>query len=141
MDIDPDAPVGSLEPSARAAVAVARALQDREPGRGVIVFDESSRAIPHDALPEFYKDVRFIAAQGTTVLMVSHNLKEVLELCDRVTVLRNGKVVEAGVPTQGLSQADLTRMILGREHAHDLGREPSRSKGAPLIWPAPRSSR
>ena len=45
VDIDPGVPVSALPPSQRAAVAVARALQDREVGHGVIVFDESSRAI------------------------------------------------------------------------------------------------
>lgn len=116
VDIDPDAPTASLAPSQRAAVAVARALQEREIGRGVIVFDESSRAIPHDALPAFYDMVRLLAAEGTSVLLVSHNLQEVLDICDRVTVLRNGSVVESGVSTSGLTQADLTRMVLGREH-------------------------
>src|SRR6478672_12354557 len=51
VPIDPEATVASLTPSERVAVAVARALQEREPGSGVIVFDESSRAIPHEALP------------------------------------------------------------------------------------------
>ena len=116
VDIDPDAPTASLAPSQRAAVAVARALQERELGKGVIVFDESSRAIPHDALPAFYDMVRLLASEGTSVLMVSHNLKEVLDICDRVTVLRNGAVVESGLSTEGLTETDLTRLVLGREN-------------------------
>lgn len=121
VDIDPDAPTASLAPSQRAAVAVARALQERERGKGVIVFDESSRAIPHEALPAFYDMVRLLASEGTSVLMVSHNLKEVLEICDRVTVLRNGAVVESGLSTDGLTEADLTRLVLGRDNdATDL---------------------
>lgn len=129
VDVDPDLPVSALLPSQRAAVAVARALQDREPGKGVIVFDESSRAIPHEALPAFYGMVRSLAAQGTSVLMVSHNLQEVLELCDRVTVLRNGRVVESGAETGALGEADLTRMVLGREHDVDdlIARYPLRT--------------
>ncbi len=124
VDIDPDMPVGALAPSQRAAVAVARALQERELGKGVIVFDESSRAIPHEALPAFYDMVRLLASQGTSVLMISHNLREVLDICDRVTVLRNGSVVESAVATAGLSEGDLTRMVLGREHSlHNLVEE------------------
>ena len=101
VDIDPDAPTASLAPSQRAAVAVARALQERALGKGVIVFDESSRAIPHEALPAFYDMVRLLASEGTSVLMVSHNLREVLDICDRVTVLRNGTVVESGLRDGG----------------------------------------
>ena len=91
VPIDPEATVASLTPSERVAVAVARALQEREDGSGVIVFDESSRAIPHEALPAFYDMVRFLADQGTSVLFVSHDLKEVLALAHRVTALRNGQ--------------------------------------------------
>ncbi len=83
----------------------------------MIVFDESSRAIPHEALPAFHDMVRFLAAQGTAVLFVSHDLKEVLSLSDRVTALRNGRVVETGVPTSSLDEAALTRLVLGRDGA------------------------
>ena len=109
--------VASLTPSERVAVAVARALQEREEGSGVIVFDESSRAIPHESLPAFYEMVRFLADHGTSVLFVSHDLKEVLHLADRVTALRNGRVVETGVPVADLDEAALTRLVLGRDGA------------------------
>ena len=117
VPIDPEATVASLTPSERVAVAVARALQDREAGSGVIVFDESSRAIPREALPAFYDMVRYVAEQGTSVLFVSHDLKEVLALAHRVTALRNGRVVEAGVPVRELDEAALTRLVLGRDGA------------------------
>ena len=128
VPIDPEATVASLTPSERVAVAVARALQEREPGSGVIVFDESSRAIPHEALPAFYDMVRFLADQGTSVLFVSHDLKEVLALAHRVTALRNGKVVETGVPVADLDEAALTRLVLGRDGAPGdlIGQYPSR---------------
>lgn len=128
VPIDPEATVASLTPSERVAVAVARALQEREPGTGVVVFDESSRAIPHEALPAFYDMVRFLADQGTAVLFVSHDLKEVLALAHRVTALRNGRVVETGVPVAGLDEAALTRMVLGRDGALGdlIGRFPPR---------------
>lgn len=113
-DIDPSAKVSTLLPSERVAVAVARALQDRTPGAGVVVFDESSRAIPHEALPRFYDMIRLLKSQGSAVLFVSHNLKEVLEIADRATVLRNGRVVETGIPTAGLDEAKLTSLVLGR---------------------------
>lgn len=117
FDIDPEDIVQELSPSQQAAVAVARGLQDRAMGSGVIVFDESTRAIPHESLPAFYDMVRMLAAQGTSVVLVSHNLKEILHLTDAVTVMRNGQVVESAVPTATLDEASLTRMVLGREIA------------------------
>jgi ribose transport system ATP-binding protein len=134
VPIDPEATVASLTPSERVAVAVARALQEREPGSGVIVFDESSRAIPHEALPAFYDMVRLLAGQGTAVLFVSHDLKEVLSLAHRVTALRNGRVVETGVPVPGLDEAALTRMVLGRDGAPgDLVRQYPPRPGAAAV--------
>jgi ribose transport system ATP-binding protein len=115
VDIDPDARVASLRPSERVAVAVARALQERSPGSGVIVFDESSRSLPHEVLPDFHAMIRLLAAQGTAVLIVSHDLREVLQIADRVTALRNGRVVETGIPTAQLDEAALTRLVLGRD--------------------------
>lgn len=115
VDIKPETKVAALRPSERVAVAIARALQERTPGTGVIVFDESSRAIPPDALDEFYGHIKTIAAQGTSVLIVSHNLREVLKIADRVTALRNGKVVEMGVPTSTLDEAGITRLVLGKD--------------------------
>lgn len=115
VDIDPDDKVATLVPSERVAVAIARALQERNLGSGVIVFDESSRAIPPDALDEFYGHIRLLAEQGTAVLIVSHNLREVLKIADRVTALRNGKVVEMGVPTDTLDEASITRLVLGKD--------------------------
>lgn len=119
VDIKPETKVGALVPSERVAVAIARALQERVPGSGVIVFDESSRAIPPDALDEFYGHIKSITAQGTSVLIVSHNLREVLKIADRVTALRNGKVVEMGVPTSTLDEASITRLVLGRDGGID----------------------
>ena len=132
LDIDPEARVASLTPSERVSVAVARALQDREEGSGVIVFDESSRAIPPEALPAFHDMVRFLAAHGTSVLFVSHDLKEVLALAHRVTALRNGRVVETGVPVAELDEAALTRLVLGRDGAPGdlVGQHPPRPTGA-----------
>lgn len=115
VDIKPETKVADLVPSERVAVAIARALQERNLGSGVIVFDESSRAIPPDALDEFYGHIRLLASQGTSVLFVTHNLREVLKIADRVTALRNGQVVEMGVPTASLDEAGITRLVLGKD--------------------------
>src|SRR5690606_655181 len=78
------------------------------------VFDESSRAVPHEALDDFYNLIKLLTSRGTSVVIVSHNFQEVLAVADRVTALRNGRVVEMGVPTAGLDEAALTRLVLGR---------------------------
>jgi ribose transport system ATP-binding protein len=113
--VDPRAQVSDLPPGQRALVAIARALQTHEYGRGCIVFDESTQSLPRESLPEFYDVVRGLAREGTSVLLVSHRLDEVLQLADRVTVLQDGVVVAGGCSTEGITELDLARLILGKE--------------------------
>lgn len=107
--------IEDLAPADKARVAIARALQERQPGRGLLVFDESTRALPEDALQEFYRVVRSIAAEGTGVIVIGHRLSEILEHCDRVTVLRDGECVGSGLSTAELDEAQLAAVMLGRE--------------------------
>ncbi|MEA2388177.1 MAG: ribose transport system ATP-binding protein [Thermoleophilaceae bacterium] len=126
-EIDPSARVRDLLPADRATVAIARALQYHQPGRGLIMFDESSRALPRDALDHFHDLVREVAANGSSVLLVSHQLEEVLAVTSRVTVLRDGVVVGAGLPTEEVDEHELIRLMLGR----DLDRRPPQRAVAP----------
>jgi ribose transport system ATP-binding protein len=119
-EIDPDIPVGRLSPAERAEVAIARAIQHHEPGQGVVMFDESTRALPPEPRRHFHSLVRDIVARGGAVLLVSHQLEEVLEHTDRVTVLRDGRVVAAAVNTNELSEHELIRLMLGRELQREL---------------------
>ncbi len=114
-EIDPDALVATLSPAERAEVAIARAIQHHEPGRGMVMFDESTRALPPEPRRHFHSLVREIVGRGGSVLLVSHQLEEVLEHTDRVTVLRDGRVVAAGLSTGELSEHELIRLMLGRE--------------------------
>ena len=105
--------VGTLTAAQRAAVAIARALRDHTPGSGLIILDESTRALSGDDLEHIHQVLRRIAADGSAALMVSHSLPELIAVADRITVLRDGRVVGAGLPTAGLSEPDLARRMLG----------------------------
>lgn len=113
--IDPRARLGDLRPSQRALVSIARALQSHEAGGGCIVFDESTQSLPRESLGEFYEVVRSLVEEGTSVLIVSHRLDEVLALADRVTVLRDGQTRAEGLPTKDMSESALAALLLGRE--------------------------
>jgi len=106
--------VGSLSSQDRAAVAIARAMQDYRSGRGLIIFDESTRALTKSARAQFFDLVRGVIDSGASVLLISHQLEEVVQVTDRVTVLRDGAVVETGIPTSETDEAGLTRLMLGR---------------------------
>ena len=123
--ISPSSLVADLSAEDRATVAIGRALQDHRPGRGLIVFDESTRALSQHSLDRFYQQIQGVLAEGASVLMICHRLEEVLERSDRVSVLRDGRLVLSGARTADLSETELTRAVLGRtlvaatREAHD----------------------
>ena len=116
--VDIDASVRDLSAEDRATVAIARAFQDHQPGRGLIIFDESTRALAADGLARFYGVVDGVRRAGAAVLLISHRLEEVLQVSDRVSVLRDGCLTAAGTPTAELDEPALVRLMIGRELQH-----------------------
>lgn len=119
LDLDPRAKLGSLRPVEQAQVAIIRSLmqlRDRSggdaPGRGVLVLDEATTFLDRTGKESLHALLRSIAADGSAVLFVSHDISEVLGLADRVTVLRDGSVVETA-DRAGLSQEDVVGLIVG----------------------------
>lgn len=113
LDVEPSTPVGELSPVQRTKLAVARAVQDTE-NATVLVLDEPTANLPAGEVEELFSIVRGVIDQGMGVLYVSHRLEELYELCDTVTVLRDGKVVGEGT-SSGLTRPELAKMIIGSE--------------------------
>jgi ribose transport system ATP-binding protein len=110
----PETIVRALPPSARAMIAIARALQDQEGRRrGVLVLDEPTAALPRPEVERLLEVLRRYAEAGQSMLFVSHDLDEVLGLAKRVTVLRDGRVVVTA-PASELSHAKLVALITGQ---------------------------
>jgi ribose transport system ATP-binding protein len=112
-DIDPNAIVSRLSIAQRQIVQIARVLL--VPHR-IVIFDEPTASLtPHEteALLKVIKDIR---AKGVGVLYISHRLPEVKEIADRVTVLRDGRLV-ASHPASELEPADMARLMVGRDVA------------------------
>ena len=119
LRIDPAARVGDLKPVERALLAIVRAIEEiRAVGRGhgLLVLDEPTVFLPKEGIERLFSLVRDAAASGATVLFVSHDLDEVREITDRVTVLRDGAVVGT-VRTLETSQTAFVEMIVGRRLA------------------------
>jgi len=111
LSVAPTSPLGDLTPPQRTMVAVIRALH----GAGVnsvLVLDEPTATMPPDQSRELLGLIRQLAAEGRSVIFVSHRLGEVLEFTDALTCLRDGRVV-ASRPTEGLTHDDLVDLITG----------------------------
>jgi ribose transport system ATP-binding protein len=113
-DVDPRALVSSLSSVQQAMVAIARALEVIEAsGTGVLVLDEATAYLPRDGVSNLFDAVERLAKSGAGVLFVTHRLEEVRRLSDRVTVLRDGERVAAGM-TSAFSDRELVELIVGR---------------------------
>jgi ribose transport system ATP-binding protein len=116
MPLEPEAPVGSLGAAERAAVAVGRAMRElrRYTGNQMLILDEPTAYLPAEEAARVISLMRSVAADGAAVMFISHRLAEVKEVCDRVTVLRDGKRV-AEVAAAETTPRAMIRMMLGRD--------------------------
>jgi ribose transport system ATP-binding protein len=123
LELDPRAKVSDLRPADRALLAIVRAVQDIRANTaddgseyGLLVLDEPTVFLPANDRDQLFAIVREIAATRASVLFVSHDLDEILQVTDRVTVLRDGNV-HGTVDTAGASDEALVEMIIGRRLA------------------------
>jgi simple sugar transport system ATP-binding protein len=127
VSIDLGRPVRSLSIAQRQIVAIARALvRDAR----LVFMDEPTASLSHAETGALLAIVRRLSADGIAVVFVSHRLAEVLEVCTRVTVLRDGQYVGT-FPTQGMTQTRLTELMTGRTFDYAV-RETDLS-AAPLV--------
>ena len=114
---DPGQPLLTLRASDRTLVAIGRAVRGREElHSGTLVLDEPTAKLAAAEVRTLLAALRGYAAKGQSILYVSHRLDEVLAVADRITVLRDGRVV-ASTPAAELGYAELASLIAGRELA------------------------
>jgi ABC-type sugar transport system ATPase subunit len=109
VDIPPDARAGELGTSDQQMVELLRALARNSP---ILVMDEPTASLALEERHKLHAAIRAAQAEGTTVVLISHDLTEVLELTHTVTVMRNGKVV-ASRPTDTWTKPGLVEAMLG----------------------------
>jgi rhamnose transport system ATP-binding protein len=111
VPLDPSRPARGLSIADQQIVEIAKALSFEA---RVIVMDEPTAALSGAEVERLFSVARALRAQGTAVLFISHRLDEVFALCQRVTVMRDGRQVFTG-PLEGLTRDDLVRRMVGRE--------------------------
>lgn len=112
--IDPTLPLLAATPVERTAVAIVRAVAGATPGRGLLVLDEPTAALPAREVESLFRLIRTIRDSGTAVLLVSHRLDEVMAIADHATVMRAGEVIWDG-GTSDMSVERFATLIAGEE--------------------------
>jgi len=109
FDVDPDALVDDLPVGVQQRVEIIKALsRDAK----VLVFDEPTAVLTPQETDELMEIMRQLKASGTSIVFITHKLREVREVADRITVIRLGKVVGEASPTA--SNAELASLMVGR---------------------------
>jgi ABC-type sugar transport system ATPase subunit len=111
LRVDPDIPVERLSTGEEQLVQIAAAVGG---GAKVLVFDEPTSSLGAAETARLFDLIRQLRGRGATIVYVSHRLEEVFALCDRVTVLRDGRHVETR-SLSGLTNGDLIRAMVGRD--------------------------
>ncbi len=128
FDVDPDALVDDLPVGVQQRVEIIKALsRDAK----VLVFDEPTAVLTPQETDELMAIMRLLKERGTSIVFITHKLREVREVADRITVIRLGKVVGEASPTA--TNAELASLMVGRAVELTVQKEPAKPGAAALV--------
>lgn len=123
LSLDPGLAVADLSPVQRAQLAIVRAADrvrahQAHGGAGLLVLDEPTPFLPMEDVRALFAMMRRLTARGISIIFVSHDIDEVMEVTDRATVLRDGHVIGSFVTAQ-TARAQIVEAIVGRSMTTD----------------------
>ncbi len=121
LHVDPHAKIWQLSVGEQQRVEILKMLYR---GAQVLIMDEPTAVLAPLEIEELFKTLRSMVSDGKSIIFISHKLNEVLEIADRVSVLRHGKTTAANVSTEGVTRADLARLMVGRNVVLFVEKEP-----------------
>ncbi len=122
LTVDPDALVQDVTVGMQQRVEILKALYR---GADILILDEPTAVLTPQEAAELEEILRSLTSQGTSVIFITHKLNEVLEIADRVTVLRRGRHI-ATQPTAGATEASLATLMVGREVVFRIDKAPAK---------------
>jgi general nucleoside transport system ATP-binding protein len=126
--IDPDAKIENITVGQEQRVEILKALYR---GADILILDEPTAVLTPQEADELFGILKTLQREGMSIIFISHKLREVLEIADRITVLRRGKKIDT-VPREGATQEGLARLMVGREVLLRVEKAPP-DPGEPLL--------
>lgn len=111
LPLHPDTPVDRLSVAHMQMVEIARALSQQS---RILLLDEPTASISAHEADRLFQLLRRLQGEGVAILFVSHKLEEVLALCQRITILRDGRNAMSDAPVATMSKADIVAGMIGR---------------------------
>lgn len=121
LQVDPDALVKTLPVGVQQRVEIIKLLYRQA---DILIMDEPTAVLTPQEVDELFKVIRSLASQGKSIIFITHKLKEVMAIADRITVLRNGRVVGTTTPSQ-TNEEQLASMMVGREVLLRVNKRPA----------------
>ena len=119
--VDPDAIIEDITVGMQQRTEILKMLyRDNE----ILIFDEPTAVLTPQEIEELLQIMKNLAAEGRSILFISHKLNEIMEVADRVTVLRKGKYIGT-VETANTTKEELSRMMVGRDVEFQVHKDPS----------------
>jgi ABC-type uncharacterized transport system ATPase subunit len=128
MQVNPDALVRDLPVGAQQRIEILKALYRKA---SCLILDEPTAVLTPRETEDLFRVIRELTASGRSVVFISHKLKEVMTIADRITVLRAGRVVGTTVPGE-TSERELASLMVGRDVRFEVTRS-SRQPGRPVL--------
>jgi general nucleoside transport system ATP-binding protein len=119
--IDPDTRIQNISVGQQQRVEILKALYR---GADILILDEPTAVLTPQEATDLFEILRTLTQEGMSVIFISHKLHEVLDIADRISVLRRGKLVET-VPRAGATEEGLARMMVGRDVLLHVEKEPA----------------
>jgi ABC-type uncharacterized transport system ATPase subunit len=126
--IDPDARVEDISVGQQQRVEILKALYRHA---DILVLDEPTAVLTPQEATELFEILRTLVREGLSIIFISHKLNEVLEIADRITVLRRGKKIET-LPAAGATEEGLARLMVGRDVLLRVDKGPAQPSDALL---------
>jgi simple sugar transport system ATP-binding protein len=128
LAVNPNARIQSITVGQQQRVEILKALYR---GAEILILDEPTAVLTPQEAQELFQIINELKAQGKSIVFISHKLNEVLEIADRISVLRRGKLIET-IPREGATEAGLARSMVGREVLLRVEKKPAEA-GDPLL--------
>jgi general nucleoside transport system ATP-binding protein len=128
LAVTPEARIESITVAQQQRAEILKALYR---GAEILILDEPTAVLTPQEAKELFEVIAALKAEGKSIIFISHKLNEVLEIADRITVLRRGKTVET-VQRQGATEEGLARLMVGRDVLLRVEKKPA-EPGEPLL--------
>jgi general nucleoside transport system ATP-binding protein len=128
FSIDPHARIENISVGQQQRVEILKALYRNA---DILILDEPTAVLTPQEAHELFETLKALRNDGMSIVFISHKLNEVLEIADRITVLRRGKRIET-LPREGATEAGLARLMVGREVLLRVDKAPA-AAGEPLL--------